>query len=92
MDSKTVTCPHCGLPQTISRAVGESDKRRFPVLILCLLFGVFGVHRFYVGKTISGIFQLITIGGMGIWMLVDLIIIAFGEFTDGDGNKIVRWT
>ena len=91
MDPKSVSCPHCGVPQVVSRAQGESDKRRLKVLILCLLFGVFGVHRFYVGKTASGIFQLITIGGAGIWMLVDLVIIAFGDFTDGGGNKITIW-
>jgi hypothetical protein len=68
-----------------------SSKKRLITLILCALFGVFGAHRFYVGKAGSGFVQLITIGGLGIWYLIDCIIVIFGEFTDGEGKKIRDW-
>ena len=51
-----------------------SDKKALPVFLLCLLLGPLGVHRFYVGKTGSGIAQIITFGGLGIWVLIDFIM------------------
>lgn len=68
-----------------------TDKRRLPALLLCFWFGVFGAHRFYVGKIWTGLFQLVTLGGLGIWTLIDFIMIIIGAFTDKDGNKITQW-
>ena len=70
----------------------KSDKLLLPAFVLCLLLGVFGAHRFYVGKIGTGILQILTFGGMGIWSLIDLVVILCGEFTDKDGNKIRQWT
>jgi TM2 domain-containing membrane protein YozV len=75
-----------------------SDKKRLLALLLAFLFGVFGVHRFYVGKYPSAIamvlLDLTLIGFVvtGVWSLVDCLFIAFGEFTDGDGRKLLVWT
>lgn len=68
----------------------QSDKNWLATLLLCLFLGGIGVHRFYVGKVGTGILQLITLGGCGIWTLIDLIIIITGSFTDKDGNKITN--
>ena len=65
-----------------------SDKNFFLVATLCFLLGVFGVHRCYCGKIMSGVLMIFTIGGLGIWALVDFIIVCFGEFTDSQGRKI----
>ena len=69
-----------------------SDKKILPAFLLCFLFGIFGAHRFFVGKIGTGILQLITIGGLGIWMMIDLIIIITGSFTDKEGKKLTEWT
>ena len=69
----------------------ESEYTRLPVFILCLFLGWFGLHRMFVGKIGTGLLQLVTIGGLGIWTLYDLILIVFASFTDADGRKIVRW-
>ena len=65
-----------------------SEKNFVSTLILCVLLGGLGVHRFYVGKIGTGIFMLLTLGGLGIWALVDLIRIAIQKFEDCDGAVI----
>jgi TM2 domain-containing membrane protein YozV len=66
----------------------SSNKNFFLLLVLCFLLGVFGVHRFYCGKIKSGIFMLLTIGGLGVWAVANFVIACFGEFTDAEGKKI----
>lgn len=66
----------------------KSEKSWITTLLLCFFLGGLGVHRFYAGKIGTGILQLITVGGCGIWTLVDLIMIITGSFTDKDGNPI----
>jgi len=65
-----------------------SSKSFAGTLILCLLFGWLGVHRFYVGKFASGMFMFLTVGGLGLWALLDLIVIISGNFEDGQGAPI----
>lgn len=68
-----------------------SDKSRAVALVLGLVLGVFGAHRFYVGKVGTGILMLCTAGGLGIWYLVDNIMIASGGFRDAEGRLVTRW-
>ncbi len=68
-----------------------SPKSRLAALLLCFLFGVFGAHRFYVGKIGTGILMLVTAGGLMIWSLIDLIIIIVGSFRDKEGRLVFRW-
>jgi TM2 domain-containing membrane protein YozV len=69
-----------------------TDKRILPAFLLCFLLGIFGAHRFYVGKTGTAIIMIFTLGGLGIWALIDLILIIVGAFTDANGVKITQWT
>jgi len=60
--------------------------------LLCWFLGVFGVHRFYVGKTGTGILQLLTLGGLFVWAMIDFVMIIVGSFTDADGAVVFQWT
>jgi len=68
-----------------------SPKSRGIALMLAVVLGVFGAHRFYVGKAGTGLLQILTLGGLGIWYLVDVVTIASGGFRDADGRRVVRW-
>ena len=67
-----------------------AQKAWMTTLLLCIFAGTLGVHRFYVGKTGSGIAQLLTFGGCGIWTFIDLIMILTGKFTDANGQPLVK--
>jgi hypothetical protein len=79
-------------PAGPSERAQESEFTRLVIMLLCFFFGWLGVHRFFVGKTGTGVLQLVTLGGLTIWAFIDFIIILCGEFKDSDGRKIVRWT
>lgn len=69
----------------------SSDKSRAIALTLAGVLGVFGAHRFYVGKIGTGILMLCTMGGLGLWYVVDVIMIAAGGFRDAEGRLVRRW-
>jgi hypothetical protein len=68
-----------------------SEKSRGVATVLAALLGPFGAHRFYVGKTGTGALMAVTIGGLGIWYLYDLIVVAAGDFRDAEGRRVSRW-
>ena len=55
------------------------------VFLLGLFLGVFGIHRFYARKFKSGIVQLVTFGGLGIWTFIDVITILLSKFKNSNG-------
>ena len=65
-----------------------SPQKQSVALLLAIFLGQLGAHRFYTGKTGSGIAMLFTFGGCGIWSLIDTVVIATGGFVDGDGRKL----
>lgn len=67
-----------------------SDKSFVTALILSVLLGGLGIDRFYLGYTGLGILKLITLGGCGIWSLIDLILIAIGKLGDSQGRPLAR--
>lgn len=68
----------------------KSNRDWLVTLLLCIFLGGFGGHRFYAGKIGTGILQLLTAGGCGIWYIIDLIMILTGKFEDSDGRLITN--
>ena len=91
------------LPRALSardlpRAADESDRQILPAFLFAFFLGVFGVHRFYTGKTGSGVAMvLLTLTVFGavisiIWATIDWVLIVCGAFEDAEGKKLRRWT
>jgi hypothetical protein len=68
-----------------------SDKSRGVTLLLAVLLGPFGAHRFYTGRTRSGVLMALTLGGAGIWYLYDIIVVAAGGFRDAEERLVLDW-
>lgn len=68
--------------------MNKSERGFVPTLLLCFFLGGLGGHRFYVGKNGTGILMLLTLGGFGIWAIIDLVVIACGSFKDDKGLLI----
>jgi hypothetical protein len=65
---------------------GGDGKSQLVALLLCFFLGGIGVHRFYLGYTWQGIVQILTLGGLGIWTLIDFIRIITGDLKPKDGD------
>ena len=74
-----------------AEAAGVSTKSRLVVTLLAWFFGSLGVHRFYLGKIGSGIAMLLTLGGLGIWALIDFIYAVSGNLRDKEDKLIKDW-
>lgn len=66
----------------------KASRSYVVTLLLALLFGGLGIHRFYTGYILIGVIQLLTCGGLGWWALIDLIALAMNKYVDVDGNEL----
>ena len=99
-------CTHCGQYCTISRQNDTappkeqtaqkpappkySPKSYSMTLFLCIFLGWFGVHRFYVGKNLSGLVYLCSFGGLYLGNIVDIFSLLSKNFTDADGLLVCQ--
>jgi TM2 domain-containing membrane protein YozV len=94
VNEKAVVCVKCGVAVNNSNIQVQtgpvSDKQWIVALLLSFFLGFLGVHRFYTGHIGIGVIQLLTLGGCGIWALIDLILIIVGSYTDADGLPLKK--
>jgi hypothetical protein len=86
----TAICMQCGVGLKGDNSIQGEGKDWLTTLLLSIFLGGIGVHRFYTGHTGIGIVQILTLGGCGIWTLIDVIMIATGSFKDAKGNFLVK--
>ena len=72
----------------IDRRRSRSHKKKVVAALLCFFWGVFGAHRFYVGKVGTGILMFFTAGGALIWWIIDFVKIIKGSFTDKEDRGL----
>lgn len=88
--------------QELRRESGISEKSRLASLLLVIFLGGLGIHRFYVGKIVTGIILLLvtissplfmgaTLVVTSIWVLVDFILVLVGSFKDKQRLRVERW-
>ncbi len=75
-----------GVYELAKSSIMSSGKSQVTALLLCVFLGGLGIHRFYLGYTWQGIVQLLTLGGLGIWALIDLVRIITGDLQPKDGS------
>lgn len=68
-----------------------SLKSRAVAAILAWFLGIFGIHRFYVGKVGTGVLMIVTLGGLGVWIIIDFVMIVVGRFKDSEGKVLFNW-
>jgi TM2 domain-containing membrane protein YozV len=67
-----------------------TQKKWSTALILSIILGTLGIDRFFLGYTVLGIVKLITLGGFGIWWLIDIFLIATNKLTDAKGQALAK--
>ena len=81
------TCVKCGVRLG---SIAKEGKSWLAALLLSIFLGELGIDRFYLGKIGTGILKLITLGGFGIWWLIDVILIATNNMKDGQGRALLK--
>ena len=69
-----------------SPAIVSGGKSQLTAVLLCFFLGGLGIHRFYLGYTWQGIVQILTLGGLGVWVLIDFIRILIGDLQPKNGS------
>lgn len=68
----------------------QEEKSSSVAFLLCAFFGFLGLHRFYTGYYLIGLFQMLTCGGFIVWFLIDIISLFRNEFDDSRGIPLVN--
>ena len=75
---------------TTQQTPSKNQRSWLIALLLSIFLGQLGIDRFYLGYIGTGILKLITLGGGGVWWLIDVILIVTNKLNDVDGNPLSK--
>lgn len=100
---ETKTCPFCGnlidinakrcryCQNWLDESIQGKPRKFIDTMLLSWFLGCYGIHRFYTGYYAIGIIQLLTLGGCGIWSLIDFFSICLGNYKDANGMDLLNY-
>ena len=80
--------PGASGPQFSFEPYRTTERTFLATWLFAWLLGFWGADRFYLGKIGTAIVKLLTLGGLGVWVLVDLILVLFGVQRDREGRRL----
>ncbi len=93
-DDDLRACPFCGEYAEVETTKHDhdivGDRSWIATLLLCFFFGFLGIHRFYTGNVVIGLIQMFSVGGCGLWAIIDFFMILFNSYRDANGHLLEK--
>jgi len=68
--------------------IEKTDNKSWLIAILCCFVGFIGIHRLYLGYTWQGLLQIVSLGGLVIWWLIDIYRIIMRDLQPNGGSYV----
>ncbi len=74
--------------QRLNRSSSPQGPSQALAFLLSYWLGFLGLDRFYLGSVLLGVLKLVTLGGLGLWYVIDMLLVGMGLARDGKGQHL----